>query len=117
MRRRLRLVLEVEDIAGQEYDEITEGEILEAMDGAFEMVLSEQASESIDDLEAALVRLQYEASRAAMARHLALLAKKKLSAQRTGADTSSTTRHRIALTVNLADSSSRPAASKTTPGA
>jgi FKBP-type peptidyl-prolyl cis-trans isomerase (trigger factor) len=116
MRRRVRLVLEFEDVAGQEYDEVTEGEILEAMDGAFEMVLSEQQSESIDDLEAALVRMQYEVSRKVLARQLADLAKKKLAEQRTAADASSTTLHRIELTVNLADLSSRLVGSKTTRG-
>jgi hypothetical protein len=116
MRRRLRLVLEVEDIAGQEYDEVTEGDILEMMDGAFEMVLSEQQSESIDDLEAALVRMQYEVNRKLLARQLADLAKKKLDEQRTAEGTSSQTLHRIELMVNLADLSSRPTASKTTPG-
>lgn len=116
MRRRLRLMLEFEDVAGQEYDEVTEGEILEAMDGAFEMVLSEQDSESIDDLEAAVVRMQYEVSRKVLARQLADLAKKKLGEQRPPGGTSSTTLHRIELTVNLADLSSRPAESKTTRG-
>jgi hypothetical protein len=115
-RRRLRLVLEVEDVAGQEYEEVTEGEILELMDGAFQMVLSEKEAESIDDLEAALVRMQYEVTRKVLARQLADLAKKKLGERRKAAGASSTTRHRIELTVNLADMSSRPPASKTTRG-
>ena len=63
MRRRLRMLLEFEDVAGEGSDEVTEGEILEAMDGAFELLLSEDESESIDDLEAAVMRMQYEVNR------------------------------------------------------
>lgn len=116
MRRRMRLVFEFEDVAGQPEDETPEGEILEAMDGAFEMLLSEPQSESIDDLEAALARMQYEVSRRVLARQLADLAKKKLAARRAAGGGCSRTPHRIELTVNLAGSSSRPRAWRTTRG-
>jgi hypothetical protein len=82
MRRRLRMLLEFEDIAGEGSEAVTEGEILEAMDGAFEMVLSEREGESIDDLEAAVVRMQYEVNRQVLARQLTNLAQKKFPMRR-----------------------------------
>jgi uncharacterized coiled-coil protein SlyX len=116
MRRRLRMVLEFEDIAGGASEMVTEGEILEAMDGAFEMVLSEHEAESIDDLEAAVVRMQYEVNRQVMARQLANLAQKKLDSRRKAGDESSETPHRIELTVNLGAMRSRRSGSKTRQG-
>ena len=116
MPKRLRLVLEIDEVAGEASEAITDGEILETMDGAFEMLLTEQAGESIDDLEAALVRMQYEVNRRVMARQLASIAQKKLSEQRAAASGSEPIQHRIELTVNLDDMSLRPTASKTKRG-
>jgi hypothetical protein len=113
----LRVRLELEEIAGEEPKQITEDDIREAMDGAFETVLSESQSESIDDLEAAVLRVQFEVSRRMLARHLAQVAQKKLDEQRQAAGAgSSETRHPIELTVKLGDTSLRPTGSKTTPG-
>lgn len=112
----LRIRLEIKEIAGEEPRQITEGDIREAMDGAFETFLSESQSESIDELESALVRVQFEVSRRVMARHLADLAQKKLDEQRQSAGASCATRHPIELTVKLADIGSTLIESRMTRG-
>ena len=87
MRYRMRSRIEIEESEGQE--QIGEGDVVEALDGAFEQMLMESEGESIDDLESGLLRLQYVTGRAAMARHLTALAKKKLEQRRsTGAESS-----------------------------
>ena len=78
MRYRMRATVQIEEIEDGEGDEpIGEADVLEALDGAFEAVLSDRAGESIDDLETSLLRLQYVAGREAMARHLTAVAQKK----------------------------------------
>lgn len=116
MPKQLRMVLEIDEVAGETSESITEGEILETMDGAFEMVLSEHDTESIDELEAAVVRMQYEVNRRVMARQLASIAQKKLSESRARASGCEPTPHRIELTVNLDDMSLRPTGSRTRRG-
>ena len=82
MRYRMRARVEIEECEeGGGQEEIGEAEVLEALDGAFEQMLMEQEGESIDDLEAGVMRLQYLAGRAAMARHLTAIAQKKLAQQ------------------------------------
>jgi hypothetical protein len=112
----LRIRLEIEEVAGQASAQITEGDIREAMDGAFETYLSESQAESIDELESALVRAQFEVSRRVLARHLARLAQKKLDEQRLEAAASCATRYPIELTVKLADIRSTLIESRTTRG-
>ena len=102
--------------AGEGPTQITEGEIREAMDGAFETLLSERESESIDEIEAAVLRVQYEVSRRMLARHLAQVAQKKLEEQPLVRGGSSSTRRPIELTVKLGDTSSRPFGLKTMQG-
>lgn len=116
MPKQLRMVLEIDEVAGEASESITEGEILETMDGAFEMVLSEHDAESIDELEAAVVRMQYEVNRRVMARQLASIAQKKLSESRARESGCEPTSHRIELTVNLDDMSLRPTESRTRRG-
>jgi hypothetical protein len=78
-------------------EQIGEGEVLEALDGAFEQMLLEQEGESIDDLEARVMRLQYLAGRAAMARHLTAIAQKKLTQQASMEAVSSSMKRPIGL--------------------
>ena len=99
MRYRMRARVEIEEIEeGEGQEQIGEEDVLEALDGAFEQLLSEREGESIDDLEAGLMRLQYVAGRAAMVRQLTAIAKKKLEQRRLTGEASSPTRHRIELT-------------------
>jgi hypothetical protein len=81
MRYRIRTRIEVEECADGEdgVELIGENEIIEALDGAFELALCEHEAESIDDCEQAVLRLQYAASRKALARHLEQVAQKKLA--------------------------------------
>jgi hypothetical protein len=79
----MRAKVEIEEIEeGEEDEQIGEAGVLEALDGAFEELLTQQAGESIDELEASLLRLQYVAGREAMARHLTEAAQKKHGPQR-----------------------------------
>lgn len=112
----LRIRLEIKEIAGEEAKQITEGDIREAMDGAFETYLAESQTESIDEMESALIRVQFEVSRRMMARHLADLAQKKLDEQRKEAGASCAIRHPIELTVKLADIASTLIESRATRG-
>lgn len=56
--------------------ELTEGH-LESEAGQFELVINEAQAVSIDDCEQALLRTNYPAIRAAIARHLSEISKKK----------------------------------------
>jgi hypothetical protein len=86
----MRARVEIEECEeGEGQEKIGETEVLEALDGAFEQMLLEQEGESIDDLEAGVMRLQYLAGRAAMARHLTAIAKKKLAQQESRVEVSS----------------------------
>jgi hypothetical protein len=117
MRRlRLRMLVEFDEVAGEGADPVTEGEIMEAMDGAFEMLLSEEQGESIDELEAAVVRMQYEVNRRVLARQLTQIAQKKLDELREARDASLPTQRRIELRVNLGATSSRRSGSSRTRG-
>jgi hypothetical protein len=107
--------LEFEEMAGEGATQVEEGEIREAMDGAFELFLSERESASIDELELAVLRLQYEASRQVLARHLTQFAQKKLDEQQAQGG-SCATRRPIELTVNLGDTRLRPTGSRTKRG-
>jgi hypothetical protein len=99
MRYRMRARVEIEECReGEGQEEIGEAEVLEALDGAFEQMVLEQEGESIDDLEAGVMRLQYLAGRAAMARHLTAIAQKKLRQQASREGASSPMKRPIGLT-------------------
>ena len=99
MRYRMRAKVEIEECEeGEGQEQIGEEDVLEGLDGAFEQLLWEREGESIDDLEAGLMRLQYVAGRAAMARHLTLIAKTKLEQRRSTGEESSPIRHPTELT-------------------
>jgi hypothetical protein len=99
MRYRMRAKVEIEEIEeGEGQAQIGEEEILEALDGAFEQMLLESEGESIDDLEAGLMRLQYVAGRAAMARQLTAIAKKKPGQRQVTVEASWPIRHPTELT-------------------
>jgi spermidine/putrescine-binding protein len=60
-----------------ESDQEAEVELVQTEDGQFELVISEDQAISIDDCEQALLRTNYPAIRAAIAKHLTELSKKK----------------------------------------
>jgi spermidine/putrescine-binding protein len=60
-----------------ESDQEAEGELAQREDGQFELVISEGQAISIDECEQALLRTNYPAIRAAIAKHLTDLSKKK----------------------------------------
>ncbi|MFN2151450.1 MAG: hypothetical protein ACK2T5_07640 [Anaerolineales bacterium] len=61
----------------EESDEETTGSHIETEAGQFEMVINEAQALSIDDCEQALLRTNYPAIRAALAKHLSEMSKKK----------------------------------------
>jgi hypothetical protein len=61
----------------EESDEETTGSHTETEDGQFEIVINEAQGLSIDDCEQALLRTNYPAIRAALAKHLSEVSKKK----------------------------------------
>ena len=60
-----------------ESDQEVEAEVVETEEGQFELVISEDQAISIDECEQALLRTNYPAIRAAIAKHLTELSKKK----------------------------------------
>jgi hypothetical protein len=60
-----------------ESDEEPIGSHIEREDGQFEIVLNEAQAISIDDCEQALLQTNYPAIRAALAKHLSEVSKKK----------------------------------------
>jgi hypothetical protein len=60
-----------------ESDQEVEAELVQTEDGQFELVISGEQAISIDDCEQALLRTNYPAIRAAIAKHLTELSKKK----------------------------------------
>jgi hypothetical protein len=61
----------------EESNEGTTGSHTETEDGQFEMVINEAQALSIDDCEQALLQTNYPAIRAALAKHLSEVSKKK----------------------------------------
>jgi len=61
----------------EESDEETTGSQIETEAGQFEIVINEAQALSIDDCEQALLRTNYPAIRAALAKHLSEISKKK----------------------------------------
>lgn len=61
----------------EESDEETTGRHIETEVGQFEIVINEAQAMSIDDCEQALLRTNYPAIRAALAKHLSEISKKK----------------------------------------
>jgi hypothetical protein len=74
MAKNYKIKVKVEII---ESDQEVEAELVQTEDGQFELVISEEQSVSIDDSEQALLRTNYRAIRAAIAKHLTALSKKK----------------------------------------
>ena len=60
-----------------ESDQEVESELVQTEEGQFELVISEEQAISIDGCEQALLRTNYPAIRAAIAKHLTELSKKK----------------------------------------
>jgi hypothetical protein len=89
-RIRMQVVVEEVEEAGAEGQET--GQIGKAADGSYEQLITDEASESIDEMEAALVRMQYEVGRGALADHLSQVAKKKPARRPKKASGSSSTR-------------------------
>lgn len=74
MGKNYKIKVKVEIIESEQ--ELTESHI-ETEDGQFELVISEAQAASIDDCEQALLQTNYPAIRAAIAKHLSELSKKK----------------------------------------
>jgi formaldehyde-activating enzyme involved in methanogenesis len=64
-----------------ESDQAVEEDLIETEAGQFEMVISEEQAISIDACEQALLQTNYPAIRAAIAKHLTELSKKKRLSQ------------------------------------
>jgi hypothetical protein len=60
-----------------ESDQEVESELVQTEEGQFELVISEEQAISIDECEQALLRTNYPAIRAVIAKHLTELSKKK----------------------------------------
>jgi spermidine/putrescine-binding protein len=60
-----------------ESDQEVEAELVQTEGGGFELVISEEQAINIDECEQALLRTNYPAIRAAIAKHLTELSKKK----------------------------------------
>ena len=78
MAKNYKIKVQVEII---ESDQEVEGELVQTEDGQFELVISEEQAISIDGCEQALLRTNYPAIRAAIAKHLTELSKKKQQQQ------------------------------------
>ena len=74
MAKNYKIKVQVEII---ESDQEVEGELVQTEDGGFELVISAEQAVSIDECEQALLRTNYPALRAAIAKHLTGLSKKK----------------------------------------
>lgn len=73
-----KIRIKVEIVECEEAENVS-GEIVTEADGTFELVMSGEQAVSIDDCEEAVLRANYPAIRAAVARHLAEVSKKKPS--------------------------------------
>lgn len=62
-----------------ESDQEAEVDLNQTADGQFELVISQEQAISIDECEQALLRTNYPAIRAALAKHLSELSKKNCS--------------------------------------
>jgi spermidine/putrescine-binding protein len=60
-----------------ESEQEVEAELVQTEDGGFELVISAEQAVNIDECEQALLRTNYPAIRAAIAKHLTGLSKKK----------------------------------------
>ena len=105
---RIRVKIDVEECAEGEAQEPTD--LVEALDGAFEQAISEHQAESVDDVEEAVLRVQYAAVRTALARHFEGVAKKKLEQAEASCEP---TPRRIESTGKPGAMSSRPTGPKT----
>lgn len=73
MAKNYRIRVKVEIV---ESDQEAEVDLIQTEDGQFELVITEQQAVSIDECEQALLRTNYPAIRAAIAKHLTELSKK-----------------------------------------
>jgi hypothetical protein len=89
----MQVVVEEVEEAGAEGQET--GQIRKAEDGSYEQLITDEASESIDEMEAAVIRMQYEVGRGALADHLSEVAKKKPTRRPRKASGSTDTRRPI----------------------
>jgi hypothetical protein len=80
--KRIRMQVVVEEVEESGAEGLEMGQIRKAADGSSEQVITDEASESIDEMEAALIRMQYEVGRGALADHLSQVAKKKPTRRR-----------------------------------
>lgn len=76
MAKNYRIRVKVEIV---ESDQEAEVDLIQTEDGQFELVITEQQAVSIDECEQALLRTNYPAIRAAIAKHLTELSKKTVS--------------------------------------
>jgi len=93
--KRIRMQVVVEEVEESGADALETGQIRKAGDGSYEQLITDEASESIDEMEAALIRMQYEVGRGALADHLSDVAKKKPARRPRRASGSTSTRPRI----------------------
>ncbi len=75
--KRIRMQVVVEEVEATGVEGLETGQIRKAGEGSYEQLITDEASESIDEMEAALIRMQYEVGRGALADHLSQVAKKK----------------------------------------
>jgi hypothetical protein len=75
--KRIRMQVVVEEVEESGADAQELGQIRKVADGSYEQLMTDEASESIDEMEAAVIRMQYEVGRGALADHLSEVAKKK----------------------------------------
>ncbi len=75
--KRIRMHVVVEEAQESGAEGLETGQICKTADGSYEQLITDEASESIDEMEAALIRMQYEVGRGALGDHLSQVAKKK----------------------------------------
>lgn len=93
--KRIRMQVMVDEVEESGAEGLETGQIRKASDGSYEQLITDEASESIDEMEAALIRMQYEVGRGALADHLSQVAKKKPARRPRRASASTSTRPRI----------------------
>lgn len=93
--KQIRMQVVVEEVEASAAEGLETGQIRKAGDGSYTQVITDEASESIDEMEAAMIRMQYEVGRGALADHLSEVAKKKPARRPKKASGSTSTRPRI----------------------
>ena len=73
MAKNYKIKVKVEIVESEQEAEV---DLIQTEDGQFELVISEEQAISIDECEQALLRTNYPAIRAAIAKHLTALSKK-----------------------------------------